>query len=119
MASTMRRAAAFTALWRALVSNKGGPTLGQRMSAVPRLVGQTLMGRYDGASRLLLILGGMVYVASPIDLLPDFILIPGLLDDAMVITWLAGAVLSETERFLRWERERDRARGVVIDGDVA
>jgi hypothetical protein len=25
-----------------------------------------------------------------------------------MITWLAGAVLSETERFLEWEKQRDR-----------
>jgi uncharacterized membrane protein YkvA (DUF1232 family) len=117
MASTMRRAAAFTALWRALVS-QGGPTLGGRMAAVPRMVWQTLTGRYDGGARLLMMLGGAIYVASPIDLLPEaLLLVPGLLDDAMIITWLAGALISETDRFLKWEDAR--IRHVVIDGDLA
>jgi hypothetical protein len=31
-----------------------------------------------------------------------------------MVTWLAGSVLSETERFLRWEAER----AAVIPGDV-
>lgn len=118
MASTGRRAAAFTALWRALVANREGPSIATRMAAVPRLVWQTLMGRYDGAARLLMILGGVIYVVSPIDLLPEaLLLIPGLLDDAFIFAWLVGAILSETDRFLQWEQAR--VPRVVIDGDVA
>jgi uncharacterized membrane protein YkvA (DUF1232 family) len=118
MASTMRRAAAFTALWKAMVSHRDGPSIGTRMAALPRMFWQTLTGRYDGGARVLMILGGTLYVVSPIDLLPEaLLLVPGLLDDALVITWLAGAVLSETERFLKWEDAR--VRRVVIDGDVA
>jgi uncharacterized membrane protein YkvA (DUF1232 family) len=49
------------------------------------------------------------YVVSPIDVIPEAIfLIFGLADDAVMITWLAGAVLAETERFLEWEKQRDR-----------
>ena len=52
---------------------------------------------------------------SPIDLVPEaFLLLLGLVDDAAVAVWLAGAVLSETERFLIWEREQAR----VIPGRV-
>jgi len=116
MASTMRRAAAFTALWKALVSNREGPSIGTRVAALPRMFWQTLRGRYDGGTRVMMILGGAFYVVSPIDLIPDVLLVPGLLDDALVITWLAGAVLSETERFLKWEDAR--VPRVVIDGDV-
>ena len=49
------------------------------------------------------------YVISPIDLIPEaFLLVLGLADDAVMIAWLAGTVLSETERFLEWEKQRDR-----------
>jgi uncharacterized membrane protein YkvA (DUF1232 family) len=49
------------------------------------------------------------YVISPLDLIPEaFLLVVGLADDAVMITWLAGAVLAETERFLEWEQQRDR-----------
>jgi uncharacterized membrane protein YkvA (DUF1232 family) len=103
-------------LWKAFVAS-GGPTFGTRLAALPRMVWQTLMGRYDGGARLLMILGGAIYVVSPIDLLPEaLLLIPGLLDDAFVIAWLVGAVISETDRFLSWE---GRPTGAVIDGDVA
>ncbi len=117
MASTMRRAAAFTALWKALTS-RGGASVGARLGAMPRMFWHTLTGRYDGAGRLFLIVAGVAYVLSPIDLLPEmFLLLPGLLDDAFVITWVAGALLDETDRFLRWEGVR--RGGVVIDGEVA
>jgi uncharacterized membrane protein YkvA (DUF1232 family) len=118
MAGNGRRTAAFTALWKALLANREGPSIGTRMAAVPRLVWHTVMGRYDGAARLLMIFGGLIYVVSPIDLLPEaLLLIPGLIDDAFVFAWLVGAILSETERFLQWEA--GRVPPVVIDGDIA
>ncbi|HEX6683180.1 MAG TPA: YkvA family protein [Candidatus Limnocylindrales bacterium] len=117
MASNMRRAAAFTALWRALVSHREGPSIGTRLGAVPRMVWQSLKGRYDGGARIMLMLGGAFYLVSPIDLIPDFLIIPGLIDDVLIITWVAGAFLSETERFLKWEDSR--IPRVVIDGDMA
>jgi uncharacterized membrane protein YkvA (DUF1232 family) len=53
-----------------------------------------------------------VYVVSPIDLVPEaFLLVLGLADDALMVTWLAGALLAETERFLAWEAsKRDTGR---------
>jgi len=56
-------------------------------------------------------------VATPIDLVPEALfLLFGLVDDAVVATWLAGAVLSETDRFLDWERRpKTVIPGQVID----
>jgi uncharacterized membrane protein YkvA (DUF1232 family) len=101
------RKAAFIALWRALVSARRGPSLGRRLAALPRMFGATVTGRYDGKGRLAAMLFATAYIASPIDLVPEgFLLLAGLVDDAAVAVWLAGAVLSETERFLEWERRR-------------
>lgn len=117
MASTMRRKAAFSALWRAFVSS-GGPSMGRRLGALPRMFWHTLTGRYDGAGRLMLVVLATAYIVSPVDLIPEMaFLLPGLVDDAFIITWLVGAVLSETERYLDWEDARKRH--VVIDGDLA
>ncbi|MEV6343522.1 YkvA family protein [Actinoplanes sp. NPDC051851] len=110
MARTLKRAAAFTALGRALMSgSKGGPTLGKRVGAIPRMMKATAKGHYDGGMRLALMAAGAAYVISPIDAVPEaFLWVFGLVDDAVAVTWLAGAVLSETERFLEWEREIGR-----------
>jgi uncharacterized membrane protein YkvA (DUF1232 family) len=107
------RKAAFTALWTAFrVSRRGGPSLGTRLAAMPRMIKAIVTGRYDGRARLAAMTLAGVYIASPVDFIPDWFA-PffglGLADDAAVAVWLAGAVLSETERFLVWEAEQARA----------
>jgi len=74
------------------------------MSALPRLIKASFTGRYDGKGRLFLMVLAGLYIISPFDLIPEiFIPFIGIIDDAFVATWLAGAVFSETERFLEWE----------------
>jgi uncharacterized membrane protein YkvA (DUF1232 family) len=102
------RKAALTALWTAMsASRRGGPSLGRRLGAIPRMIGAILTGKYDGKGRLAAMVFASAYIVSPIDLVPEaFLLLLGLADDAAIAVWLAGAVLSETERFLEWERRR-------------
>ncbi|MDG4820999.1 YkvA family protein [Asanoa sp. WMMD1127] len=117
MARTLKRTAAFAALGRALTAGaRGGPGLGTRLAALPRMIKATTSGEYDGGLRLALITAATVYVVSPLDFVPEaFLAVFGLVDDLVMVTWLAGSVLSETERFLAWEA-RQRA---VIPGTVA
>ena len=110
MAKTLKRTAAFTALAKALTSGaRGGPSIGQRVAALPRMIRATARREYDGGMRVAMMAAATLYVVSPIDFIPEAIfLVFGLADDAVMITWLAGTVLSETERFLEWEKQRDR-----------
>ena len=110
MAKTLKRTAAFTALARALTSgSRGGPSIGKRLGALPRMLRATARREYDGGMRVALMAAATAYVISPIDFIPEaFFLVFGLADDAVMITWLAGTVLSETARFLEWEKQRDR-----------
>ena len=112
----------------------GEPGVGQRLRALPRLVVATLTGRYHGTtrSRLGLMALAVVYIISPIDVLPDVLPLIGVADDAMVVAWLAGAVLSDAGDFLAWERMRrggprgdrqargpfDRGRPDVVPGSI-
>ena len=118
MAKTLRRSAAFTALARALTAGaRGGPSLGERAAALPRMIRATMRGEYDGGLRLAMMTAAVAYVASPVDLVPElFLTVFGLADDALLVTWLAGSVLAETERFLEWEAIR---RSVVPGQTVA
>ena len=61
-------------------------------------------GTYPGVSKtnLLLIAGAVVYFLMPTDLLPDFIVGAGYVDDAMVITWVITTAREELDRFKRW-----------------
>lgn len=107
------RKAAFTTLWTVVRGVRGGPSLGVRLGALPRLLRATLTGRYDGKGRVVGMLLALLYIVSPIDLIPEAVFaFFGLADDAFIAVWLAGALLSETERFLVWEQRRVR----VIDG---
>jgi uncharacterized membrane protein YkvA (DUF1232 family) len=114
MARTLKRTAAFTALGRALLSGaRGGPSIGARLAALPRMLKASAKGEYDGGMRVAMMAAATAYVVSPVDVIPEaMFLVLGLVDDAVMVTWLAGSILSETERFLEWEKER--ARVVVV-----
>jgi len=116
MARTLRRTAAFTALAKALMAGaRGGPSIGKRLAALPRMLKATAKGEYDGGMRVALMTAATLYVVSPIDAIPEAALfVFGLADDAVMIAWLAGSVLSETQRFLEWEEARD----AILPGSV-
>ena len=85
----------------------GGPSMGERAGAVPRMVRSTFSGEYVGVSkgRLLMMLAAAGYLVSPLDLIPEAVLpIVGLADDAIVLSWLATRLVEETEAFLEWEK---------------
>ena len=100
----------------------GTPGVGARLAALPRLVWATFRGEYAGTSRgrLLAIVAALLYVVSPVDLVPELVLpFIGLADDAVVISWIAVALINDTESFLDWERDRDlTVHGDVIRGDI-
>lgn len=82
------------------------PPLTTVASAVPRMLRATFDGEYHGLTRLKLgMLGAaVVYTVSPIDILPDFFLLAiGIVDDAVVLSWVAAALIDEAEKFLVWE----------------
>lgn len=114
------RFAALASVWRALRASHrpGTPGVGERLRSLPRLTAATIRGRYRGLTRgrLALMALAVAYIVSPIDLVPElFLPLIGLIDDAVVVAWLAGAVLLETERFLLWERgDVDVVRGQVV-----
>ncbi|MBE1484914.1 YkvA family protein [Plantactinospora soyae] len=116
MDKTLKRTAAFKALFQALTAgSRGGPPLGKRLAALPRMIRATTRGEYDGGLRLAMMTAATAYVLSPIDFAPELMLMLfGLADDALMVTWLAGAVLAETERYLAWEARRES----VIPGGV-
>ena len=119
-AATSMRWGVFRSLGTAIrtATRPGTPSLGVRLTALPRLARATGRGEYVGTTsgRLLLLVGALLYVVSPVDLVPElFLPILGLGDDALVISWIAASLVNETESFLSWERDRDRTvRGDVI-----
>lgn len=104
------RPRALLALWTAMRGQrrKGAPSAAESLRALPRLLAATASGQYRGTSprQLALMALAAAYVVVPVDALPE-VLLPGLglADDGLVLAWLAGALLAETDAFLAWERE--------------
>lgn len=106
--SKVRRVAVLSAVWRVVASSRrpGDPGLLARLRATPRLLRSAVTGAYPGLGRgrLALMAAALVYIVSPIDLVPEsFLLVLGLADDVAVAAWLTAALLVETDRFLTWE----------------
>ena len=55
---------------------------------------------------LVLIVAAVLYFLMPIDVIPDFIVGLGYVDDAAVIAWVMSTVGSEVEKFRQWEASR-------------
>ncbi len=85
-----------------------------------RLVRAYARGSYRDISwrSLLILVAAVVYFVMPVDLVPDFILGLGLLDDAAILAWTLRTLNQDLERFLAWERgEQDRAATAEPAGD--
>ena len=55
----------------------------------------------------------LVYLVSPIDVLPEFLPVIGVTDDAGVLVWLPSSLSITSGTFLRWEKDhRDPSRGI-------
>ncbi|WP_082582069.1 YkvA family protein [Aeromicrobium sp. Root236] len=78
------------------------------LKAMIRMVTSYAKGDYRQISTdtLLLVVAALVYVVSPIDLIPDAIPGVGLLDDVTVVVWVVGRVKNELDAFRSWEETR-------------
>ena len=80
------------------------------LQVAARLVQAAVRGEYTGLSgkSLTLIVAAIIYYVSPIDIIPDFIPIAGLLDDATVLAFALRSIKGELDTFKQWEAERGR-----------
>jgi uncharacterized membrane protein YkvA (DUF1232 family) len=86
--------------------------MGERLASLPRLVRATFRGEYTGTTRgrLLMVAAGVLYIISPVDVLPEVLLpLVGLADDAVVLSAIAAWLVNETEAYLAWEKSAPRS----------
>ncbi|MBE1588794.1 YkvA family protein [Nonomuraea angiospora] len=116
----MAKAARAAAAWRTYreVTKPGAPGLMTRIRAIPRMVGAVMRGQYAGMGKgKLAMLGlGVVYILSPVDVVPDFLVMVGVVDDFGVFLWLAATLLGESGRYVEHERNVIQARLVEDEG---
>ncbi len=80
-----------------------------------RLITSWIQGHYRGVSPMTIVSGVAVllYVVSPIDLIPDFIPVLGFGDDLALIAWFVGKFRDEIARFQVWEKAGGRPDALV------
>jgi uncharacterized membrane protein YkvA (DUF1232 family) len=85
------------------VSEKLGAARGQ-LNAVLELLKAYVSGEYRGVSArsLVTIVAAVLYFVVPMDLVPDYLLGLGLLDDAAVIGYAFSVVRAEVQDFEEW-----------------
>lgn len=87
----------------------------QRLKALPRLWKAWRSGNYPELPRSQVVLwaAALVYLVSPIDVLPEFLPVIGVADDAGVVVWLLSSLSLASGSYLRWEKtHRDTGRGI-------
>lgn len=69
------------------------------------LVGDYLHGNYKKVSKtsLLLIIGSLLYLLNPMDLVPDFLIGIGFLDDLAVFTYMIKKIRQELDKYRTWK----------------
>ena len=53
---------------------------------------------------------GIAYLVSPIDLIPDFIPVAGLMDDAALLSWIFYGFAQDLEDYATWKASQDAKR---------
>jgi len=93
-------------------SDKSGFTqIKDIMFSFIRLVKSYFSGEYRAISTKSIVIGiaTLLYVVSPIDLVPDFIPIIGFADDISLMAWFIKAFQTELSKFREWEQ----AQGIM------
>jgi len=59
---------------------------------------------------LVSILAAVIYFVMPLDMIPDFILSLGLIDDVALIGWILSSVKNDVDQFIAWEESDSVSR---------
>lgn len=88
--------------------------IGSLRDDVPRLVrlaSAVARGEYRHIpwKTVFFVVAGLLYFVTPADLIPDFILGTGFLDDAVVVAYVMKAIRDDLARFEDWELQNAQA----------
>lgn len=76
------------------------------LKLVSRMVTNSVNGSYKDLpwQTLVMVVAGLLYFIAPLDALPDFIPVAGLLDDATVLVWLGKCFREDLDNYKTWEQ---------------
>jgi uncharacterized membrane protein YkvA (DUF1232 family) len=86
-----------------------------------RLIKASISGEYTGVpgTTVAAAVAVLVYFLSPIDLIPDFIPVLGLLDDVALVAWFSTTLKGEMDKFHEWELTRPAVANATDSNDRA
>ncbi|WP_420387837.1 YkvA family protein [Roseivirga sp.] len=75
------------------------------LNLIIRMVSNSVSGAYPDMpwQTMVMIIAGLLYFIAPLDALPDFIPVAGLLDDATILAWLGKSFKDDLSRYKEWE----------------
>ena len=90
------------------VSKEGLSKVKDKLVLMYIFVADVISGDYKdySLSNLAIIVAALIYVVSPLDLVPDIIPIVGLVDDATIVIWAVGVVNEELAKYEEWKNKQ-------------
>ena len=90
----------------------------ETLQSLFRLIKLSAAGEYTGVPTTTVVaaVAVLIYFLSPIDLIPDFIPVVGLLDDMALVAWFSTSIKHELDKFHEWEATK--AATVVSDDEL-
>lgn len=78
------------------------------LKVMSRMVRAFINGKYKEVpwKSIVVLVAGLLYFVTPIDLIPDFIPALGLLDDAAMVAFIFRILNDDIEAFLAWETKQ-------------
>ena len=91
---------------------------GETLQSLFRLIKMSASGEYTGVpgTTVAAAVAVLIYFLSPIDLIPDFIPVIGLLDDMALLAWFSTSIKHELDKFHNWESAK--AATLVSDDEL-
>ncbi|MDX5419100.1 MAG: DUF1232 domain-containing protein [Hymenobacteraceae bacterium] len=88
----------------------------ESLQVLSHMIKSAMSGEYKGIPNTTLVGGVAVilYFLMPIDLIPDFIPVIGLLDDATLLAWFMTSIKSELDRFKEWDSIRQTQQKAAV-----
>lgn len=83
------------------LKKNGLKSVSEHLSLMINYVKDIAAGRYKNYSKthLTLIVAAILYVVSPLDIIPDFLVVAGLIDDAAIIAWAFNEIGKELDKY--------------------
>lgn len=88
---------------RVCMTKDGFHSIKEELGMLANYVKDIVSGTYKEYNRtnLLLVVAALIYIVTPLDFIPDFI-IGGLIDDVAVIGWIINKLHDEFVRYKEW-----------------